>query len=96
MGLIFLKPRCLNISIEFLPLAILIKFKIAIAKVLVLIPPPVEVGEAPIHIKSKIRIIVENCSSEKLIVLNPAVLVVIETKAADTNFPKPVCSFNVK
>jgi hypothetical protein len=61
--------------------------KRSIAKVLVLMPPPVEPGEAPINI----RIISKK--AEKLVklamfkVLNPAVLAVIDWKKAPNNFP---------
>ena len=43
----------LNTSTLSLPRARLIKLSVARAKVLVLIPPPVELGDAPIHMRIK-------------------------------------------
>src|SRR5690554_4340799 len=77
----------LNISILSFPLAKLQKFKEAIAKVLVFIPPPVEAGEAPIHIKRKITINVEKFRLPKSMLLKPAVLGVEAVNNAVTIFP---------
>jgi hypothetical protein len=77
-----------KISVLFLRLAILKIFKVAIAKVLVFIPPPVEAGEAPTHIKNIINNMVEACNEDISIVLNPAVLGVTTPKKAPTILPK--------
>ena len=76
-------------SVRSFPLARLSTFMTAKAIVLVLIPPPVELGEAPIHINSITKMIVENCSAPKSILLNPAVLGVVAVEKAITNFPIP-------
>ena len=68
---------------------------IAIAKVLVFTPPPVDWGEAPIHIKKKTIIRVGNAIAAVSIVLNPAVLGVVAPKKAVTIFPNPLCSAKV-
>ena len=65
------------------------------ANVLVLIPPPVEAGEAPTHINKKIIIKVEKCSWFISKVLKPAVLGVVAPKSAVTNFPNSLCSASV-
>ena len=85
----------LKISILDFPFAKLKMFNIAIAKVLVLIPPPVDWGEAPIHIKRKTIISVGNAIAAVSMVLNPAVLGVVAPKSAVTTFPNPLCSANV-
>jgi hypothetical protein len=76
-----------DISILSSPLAMLIKFIQATANVLVFIPPPVEAGDAPIHIRSivinKVGSANEAISNE----LKPAVLGVTEPKNAITHFP---------
>src|SRR5690606_40311730 len=54
----------LQISILSFPLARLKKLSVAMAKVLVLIPPPVEAGDAPIHIKSIMMMMDEKRSEE--------------------------------
>ena len=64
------------------------KFKVAIANVLVLIPPPVEAGEAPIHINKIVNITVGKLKSAISKVLKPAVLGVTDPKKAVTIFPK--------
>ena len=51
-SLVILRPK---ISILLLPLATEIIFSVANAKVLVFIPPPVDAGEAPTHIKKMIN-----------------------------------------
>jgi hypothetical protein len=56
-----------------LPLIILIAFKIAIANVLVFIPPPVDTGEAPIHIRNVIIITEGIARADILKLLKPAV-----------------------
>ena len=67
----------LESSSLFFPLDRLKKFKVAIAKVDVLIPPPVEEGEAPIHIKKIVSKIVPICNCVISTALNPAVLGVV-------------------
>ena len=64
------------------------------AKVLVFIPPPVDAGEAPIHIKRKISINVEKFKAAISTVLNPAVLGVVAPNNAVTTFPTPECGAN--
>lgn len=85
----------LKISILDFPFAKLKIFNIAMAKVLVLIPPPVDCGEAPIHIKRKTIIKVGKAILAVSMVLNPAVLGVVAPKSAVTTFPNPLCSANV-
>ena len=71
-------------------------FNVAKAKVLVFIPPPVEAGEAPIHIKKITNNKVGTDSCVKSIVLNPAVLGVTALNAVDVIFPNhEECKFNV-
>ena len=72
---------------SLLPFGNTYKIENAIASVLVLIPPPVEPGDAPTHIKKSISIIVGTVSTEISTVLNPAVRVVTELKKAVTIFP---------
>jgi hypothetical protein len=77
----------LNTSRRDFPLAILKMLRIAIAKVLVLMPPPVEPGDAPIHM-SKITInVVGMFNDDVSTVLKPAVLEVTEPKNEVTNLP---------
>lgn len=64
----------LKISILDFPFAKLKILSVAMAKVLVLIPPPVDCGEAPIHIRRKTIIRVGNAIAAGSMVLNPAVL----------------------
>lgn len=85
----------LKISILSFPFAILIKFKIAMAKVLVLTPPPVDPGEAPIHINNRMIKVVEKCNDEVSTVLNPAVRGVAAPKNAVTILPIDQCSAKV-
>lgn len=67
----------------------------AIAKELVLIPPPVELGEAPTYIR-KIKIkMVGMVNAAVSTVLNPAVLVVTAPKKEVTIFPPRLCSDKV-
>ena len=80
-----------QISIFVFPFAKLKKFKVAIAKVLVLIPPPVEEGDAPIHINAMMIMIEEKCNSLKSIELKPAVRGVVAVKSAVTIFHIPSC-----
>ena len=60
----------------------------AIVKVVVLIPPPVDKGEAPIHIKNMVRTRVGAVSAcmEKL--LKPAVLQVVAPRKDTASFPR--------
>ncbi len=76
--------------ILLLPLAIEKIFNVANAKVLVFIPPPVEAGEAPIHIKNMINNKVGTVKVEKSMVLKPAVLGVTVLKAVVVILPKTV------
>lgn len=79
------KARCcdiplisrLNTSVRSLPRARLNTFNTATANVLVLMPPPVEFGEAPIHISRIINSTDENCKAPKSTLLNPAVCGVV-------------------
>ncbi len=77
----------LSISVSSLPCTTATTVINKSAAVEVLIPPPVEPGEAPINI----RIIVKNCPASVIfsvgIVLNPAVLGVIEAKRLASTFP---------
>ena len=77
----------LKISIRSLPLARLTKLTVAMAIVLVLIPPPVDPGEAPIHMSIKTTRSEGSLNSAKSMVLKPAVLVVTDAKNADTHLP---------
>ena len=74
-------------SIRFLLFAKLKKLSVAIANVLVLIPPPVEAGEAPIHIKRKIIMMVGKLNNVMSTVLKPAVRGDVPLKNAVTSFP---------
>ena len=85
----------LKISIRDFPLAKLKIFKVAMANVLVLIPPPVDCGEAPIHMSKNTIIKVGNEMAAVSIVLKPAVLGVVAPKSAVTILPNPLCSANV-
>lgn len=85
----------LKSSILDLPLAKLHMLSVAIANVLVLIPPPVDCGEAPIHIKRKTIMSVGKAIDAVSIELKPAVLGVVAPKSAVTIFPKPLCSAKV-
>ena len=85
----------LNISILCFPFAKLKIFKVAMAKVLVFIPPPVEAGDAPIHIKKIIIINVGNVNAVMSTVLKPAVLGVVAPNKAVTIFPNTECSAKV-
>ena len=86
-SLVILLPK---IWIRVFPMATAKIFKVAKAKVLVLIPPPVEAGEAPIHIKNMINNNDGTVNLVKSTVLNPAVLGVTELNAALVIFPKVV------
>ena len=74
--------------ILLLPLATVMIFSVAKAKVLVFIPPPVEAGDAPIHIKNIINNNDGMVYVEKSMVLNPAVLGVMALKKLVVTFPK--------
>ncbi len=76
-------------SIRSLPLAKLSMFNVAMANVLVLIPPPVEAGDAPIHISKNTIMVVGKSMEAVSIELNPAVRGVVAPKSAVTSFPKP-------
>jgi hypothetical protein len=82
-------------SMRSLPLARLIKFKMPMENVLVLIPPPVEAGDAPIHINRKTNIMVQKFNTDVSTELKPAVLGVTAPKKAVTTLPKPWCSARV-
>ena len=82
-------------SMRVFPLATLIMLSMAIAKELVLIPPPVEPGEAPIHIKKITIKTVGMLNNEVSTVLKPAVLVVTDPKKAVAILPIKLCSANV-
>ena len=77
------------------PLAILKILSNAIAKELVLIPPPVELGEAPTHIRKITINRVGMLNAAVSTVLKPAVLVVTAPKKAVAIFPAKPCSDNV-
>src|SRR5690554_3768538 len=82
------------ISICFLLRAIAKILSVANANVEVLIPPPVDAGEAPTHIK---KIINKTPGIVKLFistVLNPAVLEVMDENMAVVNFPNAVSCSN--
>lgn len=85
----------LKTSTRDLPLARLIILSSAMAKVLVLIPPPVDWGEAPIHINIITNNSVGRYNAAVSMVLNPAVLGVVAPKRAVTILPKPLCSASV-
>ena len=68
----------LLISILFCPLIVFIAEYIINVNVDVLIPPPVDPGEAPINIKNMKIMSIGVPIVEKLTVLKPAVLAVIE------------------
>ena len=68
----------LPISILFCPLIVLIAEYIINVNVDVLIPPPVDPGEAPINIKNIKIMSIGVPIMEKSTVLKPAVLAVIE------------------
>ena len=78
----------LNTSIFCFPFARLIKLSMAMANVLVFIPPPVDPGDAPTHIKKMTVRIVGKVSTALSTELNPAVLVVTDPKKAVTIFPQ--------
>lgn len=85
----------LKTSIRDFPFARLKIFKVAMASVLVLMPPPVDEGDAPTHIRKSINMVVGNNISAVLIVLKPAVLGVVAPNNAVTTFPIPWCSAKV-
>jgi hypothetical protein len=78
-----------DISILDLPFPKLKILRVAMAKVLVLIPPPVDCGEAPIHIKSSTNRMVGKLMAALSMVLKPAVLGVVAPN-------KAVIIFNIK
>ena len=77
---------------DFSPLAMLIKFMTMIAKVVVLTPPPVPPGEAPIHTKNTIKITVGNDNKLMFTELKPADLGTIELKRDVHILPINPCS----
>ena len=70
------------------PLAMEKIFKVAKANVLVFIPPAVDAGEPPIHIKKIINNNVDTFIVVKSTVLKPAVLGVMALNAEVVIFPK--------
>lgn len=76
----------LKTSMRDFPRAKLSIFNVAIAKVVVFIPPPVDNGAAPIHINSRTNIKLEKVNEPKSITENPAVLVVVAVKNAEIDF----------
>lgn len=80
----------LKTSILSFPLARLRKLRNEIAKVLVLIPPPVDPGEAPIHMRIEITRMLEIWSALMSIELNPAVRGVVALKNAEMSLPAPL------
>ena len=77
------------------PLAKLKIFNVAMAKVLVLIPPPVDAGEAPIHMSRKVIMMVGKLNAVMSTELKPAVRGVVAPKSAVTIFPHKECSERV-
>ena len=77
------------------PLAILTMLSSAIAKELVLTPPPVEPGEAPTHIKKITINTVGMLNAVVLTVLKPAVRVVTAPKKEVAILPAKLCFANV-
>src|SRR5690606_30782450 len=85
--------RRLKSSRFSLPLAMLNMFRKEIAKVVILIPPPFEPGEAPIHIKKRAIIMDGKCNACIFTVEKPAERGVTLKKKADTVLPQSVlCS----
>ena len=84
-----------KISILDFPFARLKIFNVAMAKVLVFIPPPVDAGEAPIHINNITKRIVGRVIADESIELNPAVLGVVAPNIAVIILPIPECSERV-
>ena len=68
-----LKLKVIGAIVAISAIDLLKVFNMAIAKVLVFIPPPVELGDAPTHIKKMVSIIVGNASASISAILNPAV-----------------------
>ncbi len=85
----------LKTSIRLFPFAKLKMFKVAMANVLVLMPPPVDTGEAPIHIKRKVIMMVGKVRAAMSTELKPAVRGVAAPKSAVTIFPKKECPARV-
>src|SRR5690606_18885400 len=87
------RPKISSLSF---PLARLTMLRSATAKVVVLIPPPVDPGEAPTHIK---KTAVASMGIEKLPVsatLNPVARALLPVKKAATHLPqKESCAANV-
>jgi hypothetical protein len=79
---------CLN-SILSLPRMMALRLRKVTAKVVVLIPPPVEPGEAPTHIKKIIIRTVEGSNVPMSTLLNPAVLVGYRVEKGYSKFAKP-------
>ena len=78
-----------------LPLIWLNKLSNDTANVVVFIPPPVEPGEAPIHINASVSMNAGIPSSAIFILLKPAVLGVVALKNETTILPNMECSLNV-
>ena len=77
------------------PLTTLTILSTAIANELVLIPPPVEPGEAPTHIRKITISTVGMLNAAVSIVLKPAVLGVTAPKKAVAILPAKLCSDSV-
>ena len=73
-----------------LPLTKLKMLNTAMARVVVLIPPPVDFGEAPTHIRKNSKRVVGKRSEAVSTVLNPAVRGVTAPKNAVISFPEPL------
>lgn len=85
-------PKASTLSWPFVRLK---KFRIPTANVEVFIPPPVEPGDAPIHIRNIINIIAGKDKSPMSIELKPAVRGLAPIKNAPANLPQnPVCTLN--
>ena len=78
----------LNISTFFFPFKVLKILLQAIVNVVVFIPPPVDKGDAPIHIRNIVRRMVGVESKCIGIILNPAVRGVAAPKNEKANFPR--------
>ena len=93
-----------NISVSLFPLKTEIVDDNKTPKVVVLIPPPVDAGEAPINISIIVTITEPSCIFPMSIVLKPAVLDVTDIKKEDKIFPfrvkpsiaGPLCSIKKK
>lgn len=87
-----LRPKISSLSF---PLAKLAMFRSATAKVVVLIPPPVEPGEAPTHIKKTAMASMGIEKPPASATLNPAVRALFPVKKAAIHLPqKESCAAN--